>query len=473
MNGGSSMTQNIKIRFGLAFDLILESEKKVEDLDLLKHIKANPKKENEYRAPPHKYDMLCKMLENKGYNIDSSILIDPSLSEAYKTKFKTKLDLRDYQNEAIDEFLSNNGRGVVILPTAAGKTLIGLKAIEKLSEKAVIVVPTINLLYQWMDHISKYTSLTRDMIGQLGDQVKEIKEITVTTYDSARLNINLLRKTFNLLIFDEAHHGAAKETLKVLEGLPAKYRLGLTATPDRSDKGEEFLFKLIGEPIIVAKVSDLAKDGYVANYKLKSIKVPLDDEESILYDKYMEIYRGYLRRRKIQIKTPQDYERYLIFRVNQDAEAKEALDAHRNARTLVFSSKSKLRRIEKILQDHEGDKIIIFSEFNDMVYQISRNHLIPAITHEIKSGEREDILGKFSKGEYSKIVTGKVLDEGWDCGSVNVGVIVSGTGQARQFIQRLGRILRPKEGEAILYELVSPETLEAGTVKRRRKSEVM
>ena len=108
-----------------------------------------------------------------------------------------------------------------------------------------------------------------------------------------------------------------------------------------------------------------------------------------------------------------------------------------------------------------------------MVYQISRNHLIPAITHETKSLEREDILGKFGKGEYSKIVTGKVLDEGWDCGSVNVGVIVSGTGQARQFIQRLGRILRPKEGEAILYELVSPETLEAGTVKRRRKSEVL
>ncbi|MCG3226482.1 MAG: DEAD/DEAH box helicase [Candidatus Heimdallarchaeota archaeon] len=467
------MKQDIKIRFGLAFDLIIETERKIDDFDLLKHIKANPKKENEYRAPPHKYDLIFNMFEHKGYEVKSLVLEDSSLSEDYKIRFKAKLNLRDYQNEAINQFISNKGRGVVILPTAAGKTLIGLKAIEELGEKTVIVVPTKNLLYQWIDHISKYTSLTRDMIGQLGDQVKEIKEITVTTYDSARLNINLLRKTFNLLIFDEAHHGAAKETLKVLEGLPARFRLGLTATPDRSDKGEELLFKLIGKPIIVAKVSDLARDGYVANYKLKSVKVPLDEEERILYDEYMEIYRGYLRRRKIQIKTPQDYERYLIFRVNQDSEAKAALDAHRKARTLVFSSKSKLRKIESILKEHQNDKIIIFSEFNDMVYQISRNHLIPAITHETKSLEREDILGKFGKGEYSKIVTGKVLDEGWDCGSVNVGVIVSGTGQARQFIQRLGRILRPKEGEAILYELVSPETLEAGTVKRRRKSEVL
>lgn len=467
------MTQDIKVRFGLAFDLIIESEKRIENIDLLKHIKANPKKENEYRAPPHKYNMILNLLEQKGYRVKSLVLEDSSFSESYVTKFKVKLNLRDYQNEAVDQFMRNNGSGVVILPTAAGKTLIGLKVIEELGEKAVIVVPTKNLLYQWIDHISKYTSLTRDMIGQLGDQVKEIKEITVTTYDSARLNINLLRKTFNLLIFDEAHHGAARETLKVLEGLPARFRLGLTATPDRSDKGEELLFRLIGEPIIVAKISDLAREGYVANYKLKSVKIPLDEEERILYDEYMEIYRGYLRRRKIQIKTPQDYERYLIFRVNQDFEAKAALDAHRKARTLVFSSKSKLRKIENILQEHQNDKIIIFSEFNDMVYQISRNHLIPAITHETKSIEREDILGKFSKGEYSKIVTGKVLDEGWDCGSVNVGVIVSGTGQARQFIQRLGRILRPKEGEAILYELVSPETLEAGTVKRRRKSEVI
>ena len=467
------MTQEVKIRFGLAFDLIIESKSRIEDRELLRHIKANPKKENEYRAPPHKYNLIFQMFEQKGYEIHSLILKDSTLSEIYKIRFKVKLNLRDYQREALDQFTRNNGSGVVILPTAAGKTLIGLKAIEEVGEKAVIIVPTKNLLYQWIDHISKYTSLTRDMIGQLGDQVKEIKEITVTTYDSARLNINLLRKNFNLLIFDEAHHGAAKETLKVLEGLPARYRLGLTATPDRSDKGEEFLFKLIGKPIVVAKVSELARNGYVAKYRLESVKIPLDEDERALYEEHMGIYRGYLQSRKIQIKTPQDYERYLIFRVNQDSEAKAALDAHRKARTLVFSSKSKLRKIEELLENHQNDKMIIFSEFNDMVYRISRNHLIPAITHETKSVEREEILKKFSKGEYSKIVTGKVLDEGWDCGSVNVGVIVSGTGQARQFIQRLGRILRPKEDEAILYELVSPETLEAGTVKRRRKSEVM
>ena len=469
------MKKEIKIRFGLAFDLIIKSNEEIKDSDLLKFLKLNPKKDKEYRALPHSYQKIIELFENKGFNVDSSVLSEPNLTEQYSNRITVNLELREYQQEAIEQFFENKNKGVVILPTAAGKTVIGLKVIEELKQKTIIVVPTKNLLYQWIEYLTRYTSLRRDMIGQLGDQVKDIKEITVTTYDSARIpaNINKLRKDFNLLIFDEAHHGAAKETLKVLEGLPAIYRLGLTATPDRSDKGEELLFKLIGKPIVVTKVSELAEKGYVARYKLKTLKVPLEEKERQLYEEYMNIYRGYLRRRKIQIKTPQDYEKYLIFRVNQDIEAKEALDAHRNARTLVFSSKSKLKEIEKLLIEHEDDQMIIFSEFNEMVYKISKNHLLPSITHETKTSEREDILKKFSEGLYTKIVTGKVLDEGWDCGSVNVGIIVSGTGQARQFIQRLGRILRPKEGDATLYELVTPETLEAGTVKRRRKTEVI
>ena len=467
------MSIEVNIRFKLAFDLILETSQRIEDKNLLKYIKSNPKKENEYRASPHNYQKILRILETGDYSVESSILEAPYLSEKYIKKMQVKLTLRDYQDRALKEFFDNKCMGIIVLPTAAGKTIIGLKAIERLQQKTIIVVPTKNLLHQWIEHLTKYTSLHKDLIGQLGDNVKDVKEITVTTYDSARLNINELRKHFNFAIFDEAHHAGAKETLKVLEGLPSAYRLGLTATPDRSDKAEEILFELIGKPIKVARVSDLSENGFIAKYKHQVIKVPLDKTEKELYNKYMGIYRGYLRSRNIKIKTPEDYERYLIFRVNQDFEAKEALDSHRKARNLVFSSSAKLRRVEDLLQKHAEDQVIIFSEFNDMVYEISRKHLIPAITHETKSSERQTILRKFNSGEYSKIVTGRVLDEGWDCGNVNVGIIVSGTGQARQFIQRLGRILRPKEGEALLYELVSPETLEAGTAKRRKESDVI
>ena len=473
MGVGCRKMKQLSIRFRVGFDLIIEADEKITDFALLKLMKANPKKENEYRAAPYTYKDIISILEEKNVPINTDILKDSIFTQEYINRTKLKLNLRPYQEHAITEFFQNKGMGVVILPTAAGKTIIGLKIIEKLKQKTLIIVPTKNLLYQWIDHLTKYTSLSKDMIGQVGDNVKEIKEITITTYDSARLNLSKFRKTFNLVILDEAHHAAAKETIKVLEGLPAEYRLGLTATPDRSDKGEELLFKYIGNPIIVAKISDLAENGFIAKYQLKTVKVPLTAEERIQYDKNIGIYREYLRKRNIKIRSPEDYERYLIFRVNQDIEAKEALDAHRIARNIVYSSQSKLDKIEELLEKHRLDKMIIFSEFNDMVYSIGRKHFIPVITHETKSSEREDILNKFSLGEYNKIVTGRVLDEGWDCGSVNIGVIVSGTGQARQFIQRLGRILRPKEGEAILYELVTPGTLETWTVKRRKKAEVL
>ena len=465
--------EQLYFRFGVGFDLIIEANSQITDSELLRLIKVNPKKKNEYRASPHTYFEIFNLAKEKEFQLKSDILEKSSLSTEYIAKVKLKLELREYQKNALEEFIGNRGRGVVILPTAAGKTVIGFKALERLRQKTLIIVPTKNLLYQWIEHLTKYTSLTKNMIGQVGDQVKEIKEITITTYDSARTNLNAFRKIFNLVILDEAHHAAAKETVKVLEGLPARYRLGLTATPDRSDKGEELLFKYIGNPIIVAKVSDLAENGYIAKHKLKTIEVPLSEEEKAIYSRNMGIYREYLRKRNIQIRSPEDYERHLIFRVNQDLEAKEALDAHRLARNIVYSSSTKLEKIEELLMQHSEDKVIIFSEFNDMVYSISRRHLIPAITHETKSSEREEILSKLSKGSYSKIVTGRVLDEGWDCGSVNVGIIVSGTGQARQFIQRLGRILRPKEGDAILYELVTPGTLETGTVKRRKKADVI
>ncbi len=108
-----------------------------------------------------------------------------------------------------------------------------------------------------------------------------------------------------------------------------------------------------------------------------------------------------------------------------------------------------------------------------MVYTVSRRNLIPAITHETKTSERKKILKKFTNGKYTKIITGKVLDEGFDVQKANVGIIISGTSVARQFVQRLGRLLRPKEGKAVLYELVTPDTLESKTATRRKKTEMI
>lgn len=465
--------KEIAFKLGAAFDLIIQASTEITEDELLNIVKINPRRNNEYRAPPYKYGELLKLFNKHGYAIIQELFEDTSLSSQYLRFLKMNLELRIYQRHALDLFKVNNYRGMIILPTAAGKTIIALSAIAQLKQKTLIIVPTLNLLYQWKEFLSKYLSLPHSLIGQVGDNKKDTKDITVTTYDSARLNLNLLRKKFNFLILDECHHAAAEESIKILQGSPALYRMGLTATPKRSDERDELLKTFIGPPIVVTKITDLSKQGYVANYRVETIKVPLDEEEQLEYDRLIKIYRSYLQSKKIKITSPRDFERFLIFQVNKDPKAKEALDAHRKARNLVFSSSAKTKVVEELLKKHKNEQVILFSEFNDMVYAISKRFFIPAITHEIKSKEREKILSKFKKGEYTKLITGRVLDEGWDCGTVSVGIIISGTSQARQFVQRLGRLLRAKEEEAILYELVTPKTLEAKTVKRRKEAEVI
>ena len=156
-----------------------------------------------------------------------------------------------------------------------------------------------------------------------------------------------------------------------------------------------------------------------------------------------------------------------------DAEAYEALKSWEDARKIAFNSKNKIKILKNLLELHKGDKIIIFTRYNDLVYTISRIFLIPAITHKTNKDERRMILDGFKKGKFKAIVSSQVLDEGIDVPDANVGIIVSGTGSSREFIQRLGRLLRPAEGKdlAILYELVSKDTGEVRVSRRRRKIE--
>lgn len=126
--------------------------------------------------------------------------------------------------------------------------------------------------------------------------------------------------------------------------------------------------------------------------------------------------------------------------------------------------------LSTILKNHRDGKIFIFTEHNKLVHQISKEFLIPAITYRTKTKERSEILDRFRSGVYKAVVTSKVLDEGIDVPDADVGVILSGTGSERAFVQRLGRILRKKEGkEAVLYEIVSAETSEVGTARRRKR----
>ncbi|MFX0065306.1 MAG: DEAD/DEAH box helicase [Candidatus Hermodarchaeota archaeon] len=379
--------------------------------------------------------------------------------------------LREYQQEGLKNWLANQQQGIIVLPTGTGKTFLALAAINATRLKSLIIVPTIALLDQWVNRISTYLGLKADKIGVLGGGKKEIKEITVSTYDSAYLHVKSLRKHFGLLIFDECHHLAAPSYRVIAEGMIAPSRLGLSATPERSDGEHKALeTKLIGPILQRLTPEDLSQD-VIADYELKKVYVDLPPAEQEQYNHYSSIYRSYLRKKRISIRSGRDFERKIIFRVGYDPEAREALRAHRISRKIAFAGESKIKAIENLLIQHEGEKTLIFSENTEFVEKIGRTFLIPIIHHRTAKAERELILRSFTQGSLPIIATGRVLDEGLDVADASVAIIVSGSAQPRQFIQRLGRILRPAPGKetAILYEIITSGTVETRVSSRRKE----
>jgi superfamily II DNA or RNA helicase len=161
----------------------------------------------------------------------------------------------------------------------------------------------------------------------------------------------------------------------------------------------------------------------------------------------------------------------LIMLSNRSKVARDALLARNRALSIALNSSAKIEEVREILAEHNGAKIIVFTQHNDLAYRIAREFLIPLITHNTSKEERVDILKGFREGVYRAIVTSKVLDEGIDVPDAEVGVIVSGTGSSREFVQRLGRLLRPKGSKsALLIEIVSRETREMLMSRKRKRS---
>jgi superfamily II DNA or RNA helicase len=159
-----------------------------------------------------------------------------------------------------------------------------------------------------------------------------------------------------------------------------------------------------------------------------------------------------------------------VMRSSRSAAGRRAMQAYRRQRELAFAAPAKLDLVGRLLHRHRGDRTLLFTQDNATVYAVSRRFLVPAITHQTKVRERSEILARLADGRYGAVVTSRVLNEGVDIPEANVAIVVSGSGSVREHVQRLGRILRPREGKrAVLYELVSGGTSEAFTSERRRE----
>ncbi|WP_238717524.1 DEAD/DEAH box helicase [Natronorubrum halophilum] len=397
----------------------------------------------------------------------------PSLESAY--------ELREYQRAALAAWLETdrwnadeNGleglslapAGALELPTGSGKTVIALEAIERLSTPTLVVVPTIDLLEQWQRELEREFECE---IGRFGGGEQRFGPITVSTYDSAYLKADSVGDRFGLVVFDEVHHLGGEGYREIARLLAAPARLGLTATFERPDGAHEIIEEVVGPLVYRVGVDELVGD-HLASYDLKRLEVSLTPDEREEYDRVQEVFTNYLARSNIRMQSGSDYQQ-LVKRSGNDPEAREALLARQRAREIMYGSAAKLEALEGILGDHREDRTIVFTAHNDLAYDVSERFLIPTITHQTGTAERREILERFREGTYSRIATSNVLDEGVDVPDASVAVVLSGSGSEREFIQRLGRILRPKAdgGRAILYEVLSEDTGEKRVSSRRRE----
>ena len=415
-----------------------------------------------YRAKSLYYLDILDYFKESNFSFQDNVMKGPPIET-----MSNKVSLRSYQKQALLNWNRNKKRGIIVLPTAAGKTYVALKAISELKTQTLIVVPTLDLVDQWKNRIKEFLDLDA---GTIGGGENTVKMITVITYDSAYLKASVLGNKFNFLIFDEVHHLASYSYMQIAEMYAAPYRMGLTATYERIDERHTILPNLIGHIVFSLDVEDLVGT-HLSPYVYEKIYVKLNLVEQKKYLSEMKIYRNYLKDNRIFLRSVQDFQKFIML-TGRDPHARKALLARNNALRIALNSEEKIKLLGTQLESHKDSKTLIFTLHNDLVYIISRRFLIPSITYQTPKIERRQILEKFKKGKYNTLVTSQVLDEGIDVPDASVGYILSGTGSSREYIQRLGRLLRKVEGKkAKLYEIVSEETVEVRISNRRSKKE--
>jgi superfamily II DNA or RNA helicase len=378
---------------------------------------------------------------------------------------RTSRDPFPHQTEALEAWWANGGRGIVVLPTGTGKTHVAVLAIHRAARPALVVTPTIDLLNQWYDQLVTAFAVP---VGAVGGGEFDFQPLTVTTYDSAYIHLERWGNRFGLLVFDECHHLPGPSYAQAAAGSLAPFRLGLTATPERADGQEALLPALIGPVVYRREIKQLAGE-FLADYRTERIYVELSPEEEQRYRTAREVYRGFVAERGLSMGGAHGWQRF-IQETCRSPEGRAAFQAYREQKQIALAAPAKLQCLDRLIERHRHDRVLIFTYDNATVYAIARRFLVPAITHQTKTKERRQILERFHSGEYPILVTSQVLNEGVDVPAANVGVILSGTGSVREHVQRLGRLLR-KHGDkqALLYEVVTRGTAEEFTSERRRQ----
>jgi len=357
-------------------------------------------------------------------------------SDADMLDFSLKTDVftpRDYQLAAVSAFRAGGkgDHGVLVLPCGAGKTIIGITAMSELKTETLVLTTSITAVRQWINELLEKTDLTPEIIGEYSGEKKEIKPVTISTYqiisaknrDEEQKHFELFsRRNWGFIIYDEVHTLPAP-VFRITAELQAKRRLGLTATLVREDGHETDVFALIGPKRHEMAWKVLEGKGWIAQAECFEIRIPMPDELRMPY----------------------------------------AVAPKRNKFRIAAENPYKLNLIQKLMGRHKDAHILIIGVYLEQLESIAEALRAPLITGKIKNREREELYGKFKTGEIKLLVVSKVANFAIDLPDANVAIEVSGSfGSRQEEAQRLGRILRPKQGDnkAYFYTIVSRDTRE-------------
>ena len=354
-------------------------------------------------------------------------------------------ELREYQKEAVDAFWAGGteqgGSGAVVLPCGAGKTIVALGAMAEAKAHTLVLCTNVTALRQWRDEILDKTSLEEEDIGEYSGETKEIKPVTLTTYqiltyrkdkEAEFEHFDIFNEgNWGLIIYDEVHLLPAP-VFRAVANLQSRRRLGLTATLVREDGKEDEVFSLIGPKKYDVPWRVLEKQGFIAAAECAEKRVPFRDDELRL---------------------------------------KYALSDPREKYKLAATNPAKLDVVEELLEKHSDDQVLVIGQYLDQLDEISEMTGAPIITGRTKQEDRDVLYADFRSGEVPVLVVSKVANFAVDLPDANVAVQVSGTfGSRQEEAQRLGRILRPKEegNQAHFYSVVTRDSTEQEYSNKRQ-----
>ena len=416
-----------------------------------------------FRIPAIYYRGLVASLQRDQVNFIDQV----EAIEALELVPSLEMPAYPHQTEALAAWQQANSQGVVVLPTASGKTYLAQLAMEATACQTLVVVPTLDLMHQWYAHL--VAAFPDVEVGLLGGGSRDKSPLLVATYDSATIHAETLGNRYGFIVFDECHHLPTDFYRVIAEYSTAPYRLGLTATPDRSDGRHSDLSYLIGRTVYHKTPEQLAGKA-LADHKIVQIFVRLSTQEQQDYQENLKVRNAFLRQNNIQLSSLDGWKKFVMLSARSPA-GRQAMLAHRQTKAIALGTEGKIRVLTNLLAQHHPEQVLIFTADNATVYRISQDFLIPAITHQTPVKERHKILDYFRNGQYQSLVASHVLNEGIDVPDARIAIILSGTSSEREYIQRLGRVLRKgsqKNKQAILYEVVTENTSEERTAQRRR-----